>query len=311
MIWPNGKRFAFTVFDDTDRSTLNNTPPVYQLLADLGFKTTKSVWPLEGNRPALIPGSTCQDPEYLEWVLSLQGQGFEIGFHNATFHSSSRNETVSALDRFKSLFGHDPFTCANHASNAEAIYWGRARFSGIHAHIYDAFHGFRGRARFRGHCEGDPMFWGDLCRNRVRYFRNFVFRDIDTLKQCPAMPYFDPQRPYVNLWFASSDGDTVDSFCDTVSEANQDRLEEHGSACIMYTHFGKGFCEDGVVHPRFERLMRRLSQRNGWFPTTYELLEHLRANGGGQKIQNAEKLRMERQWLKERAIKQCRSILPR
>ena len=36
MLWPDGKRFAFTVFDDTDRATLDNVREVYALLADLG-----------------------------------------------------------------------------------------------------------------------------------------------------------------------------------------------------------------------------------------------------------------------------------
>ena len=48
--WPDGKAFAFSVFDDTDLSTLENAPAVYRLLRDLGFRTTKSVWPLRGTR---------------------------------------------------------------------------------------------------------------------------------------------------------------------------------------------------------------------------------------------------------------------
>ena len=88
MEWPDGKRFAFTVFDDTDRGTMVNLPPVYDLLARLGFRTTKSVWPIRGDGEAMIPGATCDDPDYLEWVLALQDQGFEIGFHNATFHNT-------------------------------------------------------------------------------------------------------------------------------------------------------------------------------------------------------------------------------
>lgn len=46
--WPDGKRFAFTIFDDTDHQTLENVPPVYDFLSDLGLRTTKSVWPLKG-----------------------------------------------------------------------------------------------------------------------------------------------------------------------------------------------------------------------------------------------------------------------
>ena len=49
---------------------------------------------------------------------------------------------------------------------------------------------------FRGHVEGDPLFWGDLCRDRVRYVRNFTFADVNTLASCPLMPYHDPKRPW-------------------------------------------------------------------------------------------------------------------
>jgi hypothetical protein len=42
--WPNGKSFAFTIVDDTDEATVNNVKPIYDLLYELGFKTTKTVW---------------------------------------------------------------------------------------------------------------------------------------------------------------------------------------------------------------------------------------------------------------------------
>ncbi len=50
------------------------------------------------------------------------------------------------------------------------------------------------------------------------------FGDINTLKVCPFMPYHDPDRPYVNYWFAASEGPTIDRFNSMVSEENQDRL---------------------------------------------------------------------------------------
>jgi len=34
--WPDNKQFAYTIFDDTDVSTLCNSAPVYELLAGLG-----------------------------------------------------------------------------------------------------------------------------------------------------------------------------------------------------------------------------------------------------------------------------------
>lgn len=73
--------FALTVSGDTGLSTLGNARPVYELLGELGFRTTKSVWPLRGSQ-AESNGATCEDNAYREWVQALQRQGFEIALHN-------------------------------------------------------------------------------------------------------------------------------------------------------------------------------------------------------------------------------------
>ena len=118
--WPEGKRFAFTVFDDTDEATLGNVAPVYAFLEELGLRTTKSVWPARGAREPLIGGSTCDDPDYLDWVRGLAERGFEIAFHMATYHTSTREETVAALERFREVFGRYPRSMANHARRANS-----------------------------------------------------------------------------------------------------------------------------------------------------------------------------------------------
>src|SRR5262245_48590889 len=121
-IWPDGKAFAFTIFDDTDSQTVGNVGPVYSLLADLGLRTTKSVWPLRGDKTPRNGGSTCEDTDYLRWVLNLQRQGFEIALHNVTFHTSPRDFTIRGIDRFRDLFGHYPYSMANHTGCQEDIY---------------------------------------------------------------------------------------------------------------------------------------------------------------------------------------------
>jgi hypothetical protein len=307
--WPDGRRFAFTIFDDTDRATLANVREVYALLRDLGMRTTKSVWPLRGDRRPTIPGATCEDEPYRAWTLELQANGFEIGYHNATFHGVDRDVTREALDRFEAIYGAPPRSAANHADNDEAIYWGDARLGGARRLAYRALHRF-GAPRFYGHVPGDRRFWGDLCRERITYVRNFVFDDIDTLTACPFMPYHDPTRPYVNLWFASAEGATVDTFNRTIAEASQNALEEAGGACIMYTHFAKGFQRDGRLDRRFVDLMTRLADKGGWFPTTSELLDHLVADRGEHIITPQERARMEWRWLAQRMRARVRSRLP-
>lgn len=295
--WPGGKAFAFTVFDDTDLATLDNVPPVYTFLQDLGFRTTKSVWPLRGERPPEVGGATCEDPQYLVWVRSLQAAGFEIAFHGATGCSARREETVRGLERFKDLFGDYPRTLANHSYSRESIYWGRYRVSGLNRLGYDLMTLSRRRHDFRGHIERDPHFWGDLCREKVKYVRGFVFPEINTLKACPIMPYHDPDRAYVNYWFASSEAAVVTSFNQCLSEVAQDRLEAEGGACIIYTHLAFSFYDQGAIDGRFQSLMRRLSRKNGWFVPVSALLDYLLAWHGHRDITAQQRRAFERRWL--------------
>ena len=44
--YPGEKDFIFTIFDDTDVSTLDYIKPIYDTLYELGIRTTKTVWPL-------------------------------------------------------------------------------------------------------------------------------------------------------------------------------------------------------------------------------------------------------------------------
>jgi hypothetical protein len=298
--WPDGKSFAFTIFDDPDAQTFEASRAVYGLLDDMGFRTTKGVWPNCAD-PALASdcGETCANPAYVEWLRDLQQRGFEIGFHNATSHTSAREQTRQGLDRFEQLFGHAPHTMANHYHARESIYWGPARLTGLNRVFYQALTLGRRRDESAGHIPGHPYFWGDLCKERVRYVRNFVFPEINTLAVCPQMPYHDPLRPYVNFWFASSEGANSRSFLDRISEASQDRLEEQGGACIMYVHFGHGFFEHGALNSRFADLMSRLSRKNGWFVPVGQLLDHLRG-GNTPAIARRDRARLERRWLRHK-----------
>jgi hypothetical protein len=295
--WPEERPFAFTIFDDTDCAEMPAIGTVYDFLNDLGMKTTKSVWPLRGTRTPRVGGLTCEDLPYRDWALATQARGFEIGLHNVTFHTSSRDETRRGLDRFREIFGHDPVTHANHTGCDESVYWGNDRLSGWNELAYNLLTRSRNRGKFQGHVEGSALFWGDLCRERVTYVRNFVYGEINTLATCPFMPYHDPKRPYVRAWFASSEGPTCDSFCRTIDEAAQDRLASEGGACIMYAHLAKDFCRDGRIDGRFRALMERLSRMNGWFVPVRTLLDYIVSVRGVHTITDRERTRLERKWL--------------
>ena len=88
----------------------------------------------------------------------------------------------------------------------------------------------------------------------------------------------------------------MNSFCETICEANQDRLESEGGVCIMYTHFACGFVKGGAVNRRTEQLLRRLSGQNGWFVPVSTLLDFLRSEEHATAIPTAELASMERRW---------------
>src|SRR5262245_4433400 len=301
--WPAGKEFAFTIYDDPDLNTVENVAGTYSFLQDLGLRTTKGVWPIRGNGTPNFGGTTCEDEEYLKWVLRLKELGFEIALHNVTYHTSTREQTAHGLETFYRLFGHYPYSMSNHSGCSESLYWGSERVSQNRRVFYDLVQMMLQNGhnvRFQGHIKSSPLFWGDLCRGKIKYVRNFILGDINTLKKCPAMPYHDPARPYVNYWFAGSEGPRVESFNEIISEKNQDRLVREGGACIMYTHLAAGFLENGKINTRFKVLMERLSEMNGWFVPVHTLLDFILQARGNHIITQVEQRDLERRWLRHK-----------
>jgi hypothetical protein len=110
------------------------------------------------------------------------------------------------------------------------------------------------------------------------------------------MPYRDPLRPFVKYWLSRCYGPDATSFCQTISEANQEQLEAECGVCIMYTHFACGFVKEGRVEPRVQQLLRRVAQRQGWFVPVSTLLDFLHSERGDATITPAEFGFMERRW---------------
>jgi hypothetical protein len=300
--WPGDARFAFSIFDDPDAQTEADGRLVYSFLADLGFRTTKAVWPTRGALEPSDRGETCDEPSYRRWALELQERGFEIAYHNATLHTSTREQTIAALARFEEVFGRPPQAMANHFFSMEAIYWGDARLTGARRWVYNLLTRGANRKRFHGHVEGHPLFWGDVCRDRVQYVRNFVFGEVNTLKACPYMPYYDPLRPYVNLWFAASEGSNRRTFVRTLRSDHLDSLEAEGGASIVYTHFGHGFVEGGRLADDFRQTMEGIARRRGWLVTVSELLDYLRDRRGAVTISDEARAALEWRWLGHKTL---------
>lgn len=302
--YPNSAKFAFSIFDDTDLSTVDKIKPIYDLLLELGLLTTKSVWvfPTTDAQDRLA-AQTLSTPEYLDFVRQLQSQGFEIAFHGAKAQSSTKEITLSALQEFRQLLGHYPNVHANHSFNRENLYWGSARLDCPLFRLLVRLGTRRPRGYFQGHQSGSPYFWGDVCQEHITYVRSFVFRDINLLRINPTLPYKDPRRPFVRYWFTSSEGADVTSFDRLLRLENQDKLEREGGVCIVYTHFGTdGFVRGDQVNPRTKELLTALSERQGWFVPVTTLLDHLRAQQRSVTLSPLERLRMETAWVTPKLI---------
>jgi hypothetical protein len=294
MDFPEDKRFAFTILDDTDDSTLENVKPVYDALKANGLRTTKTVWPVdcpEGSRIYFAADTLARQP-YLKFVRELQADGFEIAFHGATMESSRRERTVRALEVFKQEFGAYPTLFCNHGQNRDNLYWGHNRFRT--AWLRGLVRLLRGRSatRYLGEDEASEFFWGDLCREHIRYVRNWTFPRLDMLKANPDMPYRHPGTPYVSMWFSTADAPDAEAFVRLLTPEGLDRLERAGGLCIISTHLGKGFARGGGLDPRVRRVLEDLGRRPGWYVPVSRLLDYLVETQGKGRMLGAWKTAM-------------------
>ncbi len=304
--FPYGKRFAFTIMDDTDVATVENVEPVYRLLERLGMRITKTVWPVgcpEGSKNFSI-SQTLEDADYREFVLDLQRRGFEIAYHGATMESSTRERTVVALERFRAEFGTHPRVYANHAYNRENLYWGAGRIDDLLLKfLYSRL--IRTPANhYLGHVDGSPYWWGDLCTRHITYVRNLTFNEINLARINPSMPYHDPARALVHLWFSAAGAEDREAFNKLLQPGQQERLEREGGVCIVGTHLGKGYAKDGRVHPVTQERLEELAARRGWFPTTSELLDWLWTQRRTERLPRREWRRMQWRWAADLALRQ-------
>jgi hypothetical protein len=301
-IAPPGKRFVFTVLDDTDDATLKNVQPVYALLRKLGLRTTKTVWPLdcpEGSRH-FFAAETLQDKAYLRFVHELVDEGFELAFHGATMESSRRERTVQGLEFLRNEFGRYPRLFCNHGQNRENLYWGSRRFSTPGLRALSRVLTRSLRDQFDGDTEGSEFFWGDVCREVIRYVRNFTFERLNLLEVDPDMPYHVASAPYVKYWFSTADAPDVEAFNRLLSRPRIDQLEADGGVCVVSTHFGKGFVKEGRVDPVTESLLRHLADKAGWFVPLSDVLDWLLERNRGRTLTRREILRLELRFVVDR-----------
>jgi hypothetical protein len=308
LTFPDGRRFAFTIMDDTDVATVANVGPIYRLLAELGMRTTKTVWPVncpEGSKN-YSSSATLEDPEYLEFVLDLERAGFEVAYHGATMESSRRERIVRAVEKFLATFQRPPRVYANHGYNRENLYWGADRIDvALLKYLYRRL-SRQPSDRYQGHRPASPWWWGDIASAHIKYMRNLTFDEVNLRRVNPTMPYRDPRRNLVPWWFSASDAEDVTAFDGLLRVENQDRLERQGGICIVATHLAKGFVANGAVLPETERLLRTLAGRPGWFVPVGTLLDWLIDQGVAGPLPESEWRRMQWRWFADLVARQVR-----
>ena len=60
------------------------------------------------------------------------------------------------------------------------MYWGEDRFDGLVKQCYQLARGhvMKAESKYYGHEEASQYFWGDICKDKIKYVRNFVLSDI-------------------------------------------------------------------------------------------------------------------------------------
>ena len=298
ITFPDGKRFAFSIVDDTDMATVERGRPLYEVLHKYGMRTTKTIWVLDATSDAHPPdrGDTLRNPEYRAFIADLRQKGFEIALHGVRGGSSVRADIITGLDEFRDEVGQYPTMHVNHSLNADNVYWGEHRWSfGPYRWAYR----FASKHEFSGDDPESAYFWGDLVQQRVRYVNQFTFGEINLLNVTPSMPYHLSDKPYVNLWFLTSDGDDLNRFEALLSPENIDRLEREGGVCLVYTHLSAGsFNKDDAARARFEARIKDLASHDGWFAPASEILDHLSKQPGWTAEPSLrEKIRLETMFL--------------
>ena len=297
LTYPSGTEFAFTILDDTDDTTVKNGRPVYDLLYNLGLRTTKTVWAFDtplNNRGPYFAGETLSSPDYLEWVHELADGGFEIAFHNATMGSSLRQDTIKALDLIKNEFGQPVRLHCNHGQNLENLHWGADRYRlYIIRKILNIFSKSKSHPKFEGNNPKSPYYWSDVADERLSYIRAFTFRKLNGARILPGRPFHDSTKQNGPVFFNTTDASDVSVFNKFVTIDSINKLHKQKGWAIVSTHLGKGFYKDNKLDVEFKRTMEYLASLPGWFVPASQLLDFVSAEMGSHEISKIQRTGME------------------
>lgn len=282
LIFPFPRKFAISFVDDTDDATTDKVKRAYAFIDEYGIKSTKTVWAFPAKRKSGDPerggrfsgGVSLCDSEYLSLIKEIQSRGHEIALHLASGGNNFREDTIAAYNLFKKEFGFFPTINIMHGRNADNLYYGREAFTNP---ILKFLAGFYSADKSKGHLQGSPFFWGDICKSYTKYVRLFKTTHLNTLSVNPSMPYHDPRKPYVNKWFSSTDLSDAMMMKRNFTEAKLTKLKNDEGVCIGYIYFHHFVDDklkiDPILEERFDLLRPHLDQC--WLTPVSSLLDRI------------------------------------
>lgn len=300
--FPDNKKFAFAILDDTDNATLKNIEPIYQYLKNKKIISTKTVWMLPSNKNehGHTHGSSLANKNYSAFISKLKYQGFEITSHGARGASSKRSVIIKGLKTYKKSIGNYPYMHINHSMNKDNLYWGEHRLT--FSPLQWAYRATKGKTLFFGHIKNSPYFWGDIAKRSIKYSRDFSFHEINLAKIGSIVPRYVNGKSNYLKWFYTSNGRDINTFNKLLSPKNLDLIEMDGGYTIIYTHFGKGFFNRGQINPLFKQRIEDLTKRSVWITTTGELLEFLEKQTHKTRNNCLEEFRLQLRWSLEQLL---------
>ena len=291
--WPDGKKAAFSIIDDTDDAELPWIGEIYDVLRASGLRTTKTVWVYPPRDPEFVRGDSLGgNEEYVEFIRGLIESGFEIGLHNVGSGGFTREETKEGIEEFKNLLGFYPRIHINHSYNKENIYSGDKRFGWPFRNLvrlmYSRYSGFE------GDIPGSDYFWGDIHKDLIKWSRSLEMDRLNVLDVVPV-PYSEPRfDEYANAFFPSTFCPNQDLFKRKVTHKNVEKLIDDRGLSIVYTHFGY-YHERGVIDAGFVEACEILEsyKQDIWFAPVGEILDYLQVQVGVQPITEWQRMRLE------------------
>jgi hypothetical protein len=296
VVFPEEKKFAFSLLSGIKNVPAATLRPVYRLLEELGLRCTQVVSSFAAPQGA---GCSLDDSEFREFIVELNERGFEIGWAGACAESSERARTIEGLERFREVIGRYPRVYVNHALRRENLYWGNDRIDQplLKAVLHRAAPTPSGY--FQGHLESSAFWWGDVCQQRLDYVLNLTFDDVNLTRINPSMPYHDPSRPSVRYWFSASDAADCSDFNQLLRPDRQQKLERDGGYCIVATDLSRGFVRNHEVERLARKRFEALAARPGWFVPVSTLLDHLRSAQTTEVLSGEEWDRMQWKWARD------------